>query len=123
MIEIVPFLFKESGWLEDLAVLAELKCLMISRGCPCVTLSLTSKMQRLCVESWTVGLLYRCWEQLLLTKETLKCGHKRFSAEEMSLIYLSVQLTNNFLKHICCLFHTVKLNSLFFVQVTLISGW
>uniref|UniRef100_A0A672KWG0 SRCR domain-containing protein n=1 Tax=Sinocyclocheilus grahami TaxID=75366 RepID=A0A672KWG0_SINGR len=30
-------------------------------------------MQRLCVESWTVGLLYRCWEQLLLTKETLRC--------------------------------------------------
>ncbi len=28
-------------------------------------LSLTSRMQRLCVESWTVGLLYRCWEQLL----------------------------------------------------------
>ncbi len=32
-----------------------------------------------------VGLLYRCWEQLLLTKETLRCGHKRFSAEEMNL--------------------------------------
>ncbi len=44
-----------------------------------------------CVESWTVGLLYRCWEQLLLTKETLRCGHKRFSAEEMSLIFHSVQ--------------------------------
>uniref|UniRef100_A0A673KL46 Si:dkey-21h14.8 n=1 Tax=Sinocyclocheilus rhinocerous TaxID=307959 RepID=A0A673KL46_9TELE len=29
-------------------------------------------MQRLCVESWNVGLLYRCWEQLLLTKETLR---------------------------------------------------
>uniref|UniRef100_A0A671NKK0 SRCR domain-containing protein n=1 Tax=Sinocyclocheilus anshuiensis TaxID=1608454 RepID=A0A671NKK0_9TELE len=29
-------------------------------------------MQRLCVESWTVGLLYRCWEQLLLAKETLR---------------------------------------------------
>ncbi len=30
---------------------------MIRRGCQCVTLSLTSRMQRLCVESWTVGLL------------------------------------------------------------------
>uniref|UniRef100_A0A8C2I9X0 SRCR domain-containing protein n=1 Tax=Cyprinus carpio TaxID=7962 RepID=A0A8C2I9X0_CYPCA len=49
----------------------------------CVPLPLTSRMQRLCVESWTVGLLYRCWEQLLLAKETLRCGHKRFSAEEM----------------------------------------
>ncbi len=28
-------------------------------GVQCVMLSLTSKMQRLCVESWTVGLLYR----------------------------------------------------------------
>ncbi|XP_056113426.1 scavenger receptor cysteine-rich type 1 protein M130 [Rhinichthys klamathensis goyatoka] len=35
-------------------------------------------------ESWTVGLLYRCWEKMLLAKETLRCGHKRFSAEEMS---------------------------------------
>ncbi len=26
-----------------------------------------------------------------LTKETLRCGHKRFSAEEMSLIFHSVQ--------------------------------
>ncbi len=43
------------------------------------------------VESWTVGLLYRCCEQLLLTKETLRCGHKRFSAEEMSLRFISVQ--------------------------------
>uniref|UniRef100_A0A673KPB0 Si:ch211-161n3.4 n=1 Tax=Sinocyclocheilus rhinocerous TaxID=307959 RepID=A0A673KPB0_9TELE len=49
-------------------------------------------MQRLCVESWTVGLLYRCWEQLLLAKETLRCGHKRFSAEEMSII--NVRLVN-----------------------------
>jgi len=39
----------------------------------------------------SVGLLYRCWEKMLLEKETLRCGHKRFSAEEMSLIYLSVQ--------------------------------
>ncbi len=64
---------------------------MIRRGCQCVMLSLTSRMQRLCVESWTVGLLYRCWEQLLLTKETLRCGHKRFSVEEMSLRFTSVQ--------------------------------
>ncbi len=64
---------------------------MIRRGCQCVTLSLTSRMQRLCVESWTVGLLYRCWEQLLLTKETLRCGHERFSVEEMSLRFTSVQ--------------------------------
>ncbi len=42
---------------------------MGTRGTQCETLSLTSRMQRLCVESWTVGLLYRCWEQLLLTKE------------------------------------------------------
>ncbi|KAK9975797.1 hypothetical protein ABG768_021030, partial [Culter alburnus] len=42
-------------------------------------------MQRLCVESWTVGLLYRCWEKMLLEKETLRCGHKRFSAEEMKV--------------------------------------
>ncbi len=46
--------------------------------------------QRLCVECWTVGLLYRCWEQLLLAKETLRCGHKRFSAEEMSPRFTSV---------------------------------
>ncbi len=64
---------------------------MIRRGCQCVTLSLTSRMQRLCVESWTVGLLYRCWEQLLLSKETHRCGHKRFSAEEMNLRFTSVQ--------------------------------
>ncbi len=54
-------------------------------------LSLISRMQRLCVESWTVGLLYRCWEQLHLTKETLRCGNKRFSVEEMNLSYTSVQ--------------------------------
>ncbi len=64
---------------------------MIRRGCQCVMLPLTSRMQRLCVESWTVGLLYRCWEQLLLTKETHRCGHKRFSAEEMNLRFHSVQ--------------------------------
>ncbi len=64
---------------------------MIRRGCPCVMLPLTSRMQRLCVESWTVELLYRCWEQLLLAKETHRCGHKRFSAEEMNLRYTSVQ--------------------------------
>ncbi len=58
---------------------------MGTHGTQCVMLPLTSRMQRLCVESWTVGLLYRCWEQLLLAKETLRCGHKRFSVEEMSL--------------------------------------
>ncbi len=64
---------------------------MIRRGCQCVMLYLTSRMQRLCVESWTVGLLYRCWEQLLLATETFRCGHKRFSAEEMNLRFTSVQ--------------------------------
>ncbi len=83
--------FQASGWLEVLAALGDWRYFMISRGCQCVTLSLTSRMQRLCVESWTVGLLYRCWEQLLLTKETLRCGHKRFSAEEMNLRFTSVQ--------------------------------
>uniref|UniRef100_A0A8C1JT76 SRCR domain-containing protein n=1 Tax=Cyprinus carpio TaxID=7962 RepID=A0A8C1JT76_CYPCA len=65
---------------------------MGTHGTQCVTLPLTSRMQRLCVESWTVGLLYRCWEQLLLAKETLKCGHKRFSAEETNLIYIFVHI-------------------------------
>ncbi len=68
---------------------------MIRRGCQCVMLSLTSRMQRLCVESWTVGLLYRCWEQLLLVKETLRCGHKRFSAEEMNLRLICVKHLSN----------------------------
>ncbi len=68
---------------------------MISRGCQCVTLPLTSRMQRLCVESWTVGLLYRCWEQLLLAKETLRCGHKRFNAEEMNLRFICVKHLSN----------------------------
>ncbi|KAK9975806.1 hypothetical protein ABG768_021039, partial [Culter alburnus] len=53
-------------------------------------------MQRLCVESWTVGLLYRCWEKMLLEKETLRCGHKRFSAEEMSHLFGCVQLHKTF---------------------------
>ncbi len=30
-------------------------------------------------------------DQLLLAKETLRCGHKRFSAEEMNLRFISVQ--------------------------------
>ncbi len=77
--------------MEVLAVLGGWRYFMIRRGCQCVMLPLTSRMQRLCVESWTVGLLYRCWEQLLLAKETLRCGHKRFSAEEMNLRFTSVQ--------------------------------
>ncbi len=68
---------------------------MIRRGCQCVMLSLTSRMQRLCVESWTVGLLYRCWEQLLLAKETLRYGHKRFSVEEMNLRFICVKHLSN----------------------------
>ncbi len=44
------------------------------------------------------------------------------SGSEAVFIIIKI-ITNKFLKHICCLFHTVKLNSLFFVQVTLISGW
>ncbi len=99
MIEIVPFLFKESDWLEDLAALAELKCLTLSRGCQCVTLSLTSRMQRLCVESWTVGLLYRCWEQLLLTKKTHRCGHEIQCRGNES--YISFCPTSTSLKHNC----------------------
>ncbi len=84
-------LLQMSSLLETPAALGGWRYFMIRRGCQCVMLSLTSRMQRLCVESWTVGLLYRCWEQLLLTKETLRCGHKRFSAEEMSLRFISVQ--------------------------------
>ncbi len=44
------------------------------------------------------------------------------SVMKQSLLLL-LRITNNFLKHICYLFHTVELNSLFFVQVTLISDW
>jgi len=73
-------------------VLEEWRFFMGTPGTQCVMLPLTSRMQRLCVESWTVGLLYRCWEKMmLLEKETLRCGHKRFSAEEMSLRFTSVQ--------------------------------
>ncbi len=63
---------------------------MGTHGVQCVTLPLTSRMQRLCVESWTVGLLYRCWEQLLLVKGKAVFGQRRFSAEEMNLRYTSV---------------------------------
>ncbi len=60
-----------------------------------------------CVESWTVGLLYRCWEQLLLTKETLRCGRKRFSAEEMNLRFTSVRHHSNLHPNITVLTKTV----------------
>ncbi|KAL0195628.1 hypothetical protein M9458_009200, partial [Cirrhinus mrigala] len=89
-----------SSLLETPVALGGWRYFIIRRGCQCVTLPLTSRMQRLCVESWTVGLLYRCWEQLLLTKEMLRCGHKRFSAEEMNLRFTSV-------KHLHCTNTTV----------------
>uniref|UniRef100_A0A4W4GEE2 SRCR domain-containing protein n=1 Tax=Electrophorus electricus TaxID=8005 RepID=A0A4W4GEE2_ELEEL len=41
-------------------------------GPQCVMLTLTSRMQRLCVESWAVGLLWRCWELLLLMWEVVR---------------------------------------------------
>ncbi len=63
---------------------------METHGVQCVTLPLTSRMQRLCVESWTVGLLYRCWEQLLLAKGKAVFGQRRFGVEEMNLRYRTV---------------------------------
>ncbi len=89
----VCFLFplQVSGLLEIIIALEEWSFLMGTPGFQCVLLLLTSRMQRLCVESWTVGLLYRFWEQLLLTKETLRCGHKKFSAEETNLTFTFVQ--------------------------------
>ncbi|KAL6460167.1 hypothetical protein MHYP_G00319260 [Metynnis hypsauchen] len=73
---------QESGWLVILTVLGEWRCFMERPGPQCVMLALTSRMQRLCVESWAVGFLWRCWEQLLLaegrisgSESTLKhCG-------------------------------------------------
>ncbi len=65
---------------------------MVRRGCQCCDAVFDpARMQRLCVKSWTVRALYRCWEQLLLATETFRCGHKRFSAEEMNLRFTSVQ--------------------------------
>ncbi|KAF4079917.1 hypothetical protein AMELA_G00183800 [Ameiurus melas] len=54
-------------------------------------LTLTSRMQRLCVESWAVGFLWRCWDQLLLAEERVRCGERSFSVEEMNLRLPSVQ--------------------------------
>uniref|UniRef100_A0A4W4E1W1 SRCR domain-containing protein n=1 Tax=Electrophorus electricus TaxID=8005 RepID=A0A4W4E1W1_ELEEL len=34
-------------------------------------------MQRLCVERWAVGFLWRCWEQLLLAEGRARCGQRR----------------------------------------------
>ncbi len=63
---------------------------METHGVQCVTLPLTSRMQRLCVESWTVGLLYRFWEQLLLAKGKAVFGQRIFGVEEVNLRYTSV---------------------------------
>ncbi len=53
-------LLQVSDLLEILIAPEEWRFLVGTHGLQCVTLSLTSRMQRLCVESWTVGLLYRC---------------------------------------------------------------
>ncbi|KAL6460186.1 hypothetical protein MHYP_G00319450 [Metynnis hypsauchen] len=48
-------------------------------------------MQRLCVESWAVGFLWRYWEQLLLAKGRVRCGQRSFSVEATNLRLTSVQ--------------------------------
>ncbi|XP_056113419.1 scavenger receptor cysteine-rich type 1 protein M130-like [Rhinichthys klamathensis goyatoka] len=78
------------SWTGFTCVLGEWRCFVQKDGAQCVTLPLTSRMQRLCVESWTVELLYRCWEKMLLAKERVEFGQRRFSAEEMSLRFNSV---------------------------------
>ncbi|KAL6460164.1 hypothetical protein MHYP_G00319230 [Metynnis hypsauchen] len=82
---------QESGWLVLLAALGEWKCFMERPGPQCVMLALTSRMQRLCVESWAVGFLWRCWEQLLLAEGRVRCGQRSFSVEAVNLRFTSVQ--------------------------------
>uniref|UniRef100_A0A3B4E748 SRCR domain-containing protein n=1 Tax=Pygocentrus nattereri TaxID=42514 RepID=A0A3B4E748_PYGNA len=81
---------EESGWLVLLAALGEWRCFMERPGPQCVMLTLTSRMQRLCVESWAVGFLWRCWEQLLLAEGRVRCGQRSFSVEAMNLRFTSV---------------------------------
>ncbi|KAL7882618.1 hypothetical protein SRHO_G00002760, partial [Serrasalmus rhombeus] len=82
---------QESGWLVVLAALGEWRCFMERPGPQCAMLTLTSRMQRLCVENWAVGLLWMCWEQLLLAEGRVKCGQKIFSVEATNLRFTFVQ--------------------------------
>ncbi|XP_049330442.1 scavenger receptor cysteine-rich type 1 protein M130-like isoform X11 [Astyanax mexicanus] len=81
----------ESGWLVVLTVLGEWRFFMERAGPQCVMLTLTSRVQRLCVESWAVVLLWRFWEQLLLVEGRVRCGQRSFSVEETNLRFTSVQ--------------------------------
>ncbi|KAI1886537.1 hypothetical protein AGOR_G00196790 [Albula goreensis] len=64
---------------------------METPGARCVTLTLTSRTQRLCVGSWAVGYLQRCGGQLRLARGRARCGQRRFSVEETNLRFTSVQ--------------------------------
>ncbi|XP_049333167.1 scavenger receptor cysteine-rich type 1 protein M130-like isoform X15 [Astyanax mexicanus] len=82
---------QESGWLEVLTALGEWRFFMERAGSQCVILTLTSRVQRLCVESWAVVLLWRFWEQLLLVEWRVRCGQRSFSVEATNLRFTSVQ--------------------------------
>uniref|UniRef100_A0AAY5EUU6 SRCR domain-containing protein n=1 Tax=Electrophorus electricus TaxID=8005 RepID=A0AAY5EUU6_ELEEL len=82
---------KHNYWSVVLAVLGEWRYFLGRPGPQCVMLTLTSRMQRLCVESWVVGLLWRCWEQLLLAEGRARCGQRSFSVEATNLRFTLVK--------------------------------
>ncbi|XP_049323451.1 antigen WC1.1-like isoform X8 [Astyanax mexicanus] len=91
MMKTLVLFVQKSDWWADLAALGEWRFFMERAGSQCVMLTLTSRMQRLCVESWAVVLLWRFWEQLLLVEQRVRCGQRSFSVEETNLICTSAR--------------------------------